>query len=409
VNTSLSNFFRRRDVWIAIAFQAILSIFFAQGYDFRVQYVAGRNIVEGVSPYIGGVLSGWMSLGYGTQVQGIGETPLWAMFLGLCYFLSAGQPFIFNFLSKIPILLANVSLGYFSYSKGARGWRFFLLNIYLIIMTVTWGKPDNLATLFAILALVADSASSSALLLSTSLMIKPLAVAILPAFFLRLRTERTRWRMIFLIGTAAVAAAMFLGPFIVFGWPIETVTGGFSSWFDHAGALSPFNLVKIQTGTEQLPTVIWWAGYLVILGTVFLTLYAMIRKPDNVLSYALLSGAVFFTLRPWNSEQNIVIVLALFILLRGQLPSRWLWIVPTIFAVLNNAPQQQLYLLIPAIIDDLNRLYAPFEIYRLWLKFFVSLAWLVVLWFNVTALWTTRGRRVTSWLKRTATIRTPNP
>ena len=110
---------------------------------------------------------------------------------------------------------------------------------------------------------------------------------------------------------------MFLGPFIVLGWPIETVTSGFSSWFGHAGALSPFNFVTIETGTEQLPSTLWWTGYLVILGTVVLTVYAMMRKPENTLRYALLSAAVFFTLRPWNSEQNVVILLTLFILLSG--------------------------------------------------------------------------------------------
>ena len=96
-NRSLSDFFKRRDVWVAIALQVVLSIFLAHGYDFLVEFVAGRNIVEGISPYLGGTLSGWMASGYGPQIQGIGETPLWALYLGLCYFLSAGQPFAIQF------------------------------------------------------------------------------------------------------------------------------------------------------------------------------------------------------------------------------------------------------------------------------------------------------------------------
>jgi hypothetical protein len=332
-----------------------------------------------------------MTLGYGSHVQGIGETPLWAIYLGLCYFLSAGQPFIFNFLSKIPIVAANVALAYFAYSKGIVGWRFFLFNIYLIVTSVTWGKPDNLATFLAVVALVAtDSATSSAILLSTSLMIKPLGVAILPAFFLRLRTKPIRWGMKFIVESLVVSAGMFLGPFVVFVWPVETVTSGFSNWFGHAGALSPFNIVAIENGTEQLPSTLW-IGYLVLLGTLVLIAYAMIRKPQNTLCYALLSAAVFFTLRPWNSEQNLVMILVLFILLRGELPSRWLWIIPVMFAVANNAIQEQFYLLMPTLVDELNRLYAPFNIYRLWLKFFLSLVWLAVLWFNVAAL--SRNRR----------------
>jgi hypothetical protein len=388
----LPDFFRRRDVWIATAIQVTLSVFLAHGFDFRVEYVAGRNIVNGISPYSGGILSGWMTLGYGSQVQGIGETPLWAIYMGLCYFLSGGQPFLFNFLSKIPIVAANVALAYFAYAKGVRGWRFFLFNIYLIAISVTWGKPDNLATLLVVVALVAtDSATSSAFLLSTSLMIKPLGVAILPAFFLRLRARSIQWGARFIVEAVLFSAGIFLAPFIIYGWSIGRLTYGFPTWFNHAGALSPFNFVSIETRTEQLPSNLWWIGYLVLVGTCVLIAYAMIRKPQNTLRYALFSAAVFFTLRPWNSEQNLVMILVLFILLSGELPSRWLWIVPMMFALANNAVQQQFYLLMPTIIDKLNDLYAPFEIYRLWLKFLLSLVWMTVLWFNVTALYKRKG------------------
>lgn len=364
--------------------QVVLSIFLAHGYDFRVAYVAGRNIVDGISPYLGGTLTGWMALGYGPQVQGIGETPLWALYLGLCYFLSAGQPFLFNFLSKIPIIAANVLLAYLAFSRGLKGWRFFLLNVFLIAITVTWGKPDNVATVLAILALVAtDSASSSALFLSTSLMIKPLALVILPAFSSRLSAKPIRWGARFVIETLVASAGMFLIPFAVLGWPITTVTNGFSSWFGRAGALSLFNFVTLGTGSEQLPSNLWWAGYLAPFGTLVLVAYGLFRRPQNTLRYALLSAAVFFTLRPWNSEQNLVIVFALFVLLRGDLPSRWLWIVPMCFAVAHSALQPQLYLLMPTIVDGLSRFYAPFDMYLLWLMSFISVVWLVVLWLSV--------------------------
>jgi len=387
VISSLSDFLRRPDVCIATALQLGLSIFLAHGYDFRVAYVAGSNIVKGASPYLGGSVSGWMVLGWGSQVQGLGETPIWALYLGVCYFLSSGQPFIFNFLTKMPIVAANTSLAYFTYSRGIKGWRFFLLNIYLIATSVTWGKPDNLATILAIAALVAtDSATSSALLLSTSLMIKPLAVAILPAFFLRLKHMPRLWSAGFIGETFLASVGMFFGPFVIFGWPIETVINGFSSWFGHAGALSPFNFIAIENGTEQLPSALWWTGYLVLFAALAMIAYAMVRETQNTLRYALLSAAVFFTLRPWNSEQNLVIILTLFILVRGELGSRWLWVIPMMFALANNAIQLQFYLLMPTIVNELNQLYVPVDIYRLWLKFFLSLAWLVVLWSNLSRL-----------------------
>jgi hypothetical protein len=143
--------------------------------------------------------------------------------------------------------------------------------------------------------------------------------------------------------------------------------------------------VIIVTGKEQLPYSLWWAGYLVIFGTLALIAYAIIRKPQNPLLYALLSSAVFFTLRPWNSEPNLLILLTLFILLRGELSSRWLWVIPLVFAVANNAVQQQIYLLMPTIVGELYRLYGSFDIYRLWLMFILSVIWLTVLWLSVAS------------------------
>ena len=202
-------------------------------------------------------------------------------------------------------------------------------------------------------------------------------------FLSRLSSKPIRWGTRFVIETFVASAGLFLIPFAVLGWPISTVTNGFSSWFSRAGALSIFNIVTLGTGTEQLPSNLWWAGYLAPFGTLALVAYGLIRKPQDTLRYALLSAAVFFTLRPWNSEQNLVIIFALFVLLRGDLPSRWLWIVPTCFAVANSALQAQLYLLMPWIVDYLSRFYAPFYTYLSWLKFFISLVWLIVLWLNV--------------------------
>lgn len=246
-----------------------------------VSYVAGRNIVTGASPYMGGTVSGWMTEGYGPHVQGIGETPAWALYLGLSYFLSGGQVFTFNFLSKLPIIGANVALGYFAYSRGARGWRFYFLNMFLILTSATWGQPDNLATYLAMLALISsDSAITSALLLSSSLMIKPLAVAILPAYFGGLGLKSRFWMIQFILGTIMMSSVLFLCPFFVLGWPLETVISGIFNWFSPVGGLSVFNAVQIVYGTTILPTSISWVAYLLPLSILLLTAFA-VRRPDG--------------------------------------------------------------------------------------------------------------------------------
>jgi hypothetical protein len=96
-----------------------------------------------------------------------------------------------------------------------------------------------------------------------------------------------------------------------------------------------------------------------------------------------LSASLFFTLRPWTSEQNLIIALTLFILIHGRIPSKWLWAIPFVFAFANNSPQQELFLLWPGIVSALDLLYRPVNTYRLWLKFLLASAWLVALWANV--------------------------
>jgi len=375
---------KQRDIRLALLLQLFLSIFLAHGYDFRVSYVAGRNIVEGLSPYFGGTASGWLAEGYGPEVQGIGETPLWALYLGLSYFLSAGQPFLFNFITKLPIFGANIALAYLVHSKGCKGWRFYLVNAFLILTTVTWGKPDNLATYLAVLSLTAtESAVGSALLLSTSIMIKPLAVAILPAFFSRLRSKSKSWSVKFVVSAFGVSGMLFITPFLALGWPFETVTSGFVNWFEPAGALSPFNVLEIFYGIFALPSYWRWVGYLAPVAILILTAYGFFRPAKDTLRLGLLSASVFFTLRPWTSEQNLVIALTLFILINGEITSKRLWAVPLLFAFANNSLQQQLFLLWPGIVSTLDLLYRPVNIYRLWLKFILASAWLLTLWTNV--------------------------
>jgi hypothetical protein len=279
-----------------------------------------------------------------------------------------------------------VGLAHLAYARGLTGWRFYLLNIFLIATTVTWGKADNLATYLALLALiVVQSPIGAALLLSTSIMIKPLAVAIAPSFVSLLVTRPGRWGLQFVPAALILSGTFFTMPFIVLGWPLETVIGGLVNWLSPAGALSPFNILEALYGILAIPPSLWWAGYLAPLGMLLLAAYPLLRPPKDPLRFALLSAALFFTLRPWVSEQNLVIVLALFILLRGRLPSRWLWVVPFVFAIANDGVQQQFFLLMPNVVDDLDAFYGAYELVRLWLRFGLSLVWLGVLWFNVRA------------------------
>jgi len=386
---------RKRPVILSVAIQLALAPFLAHGYDFRVSYVAGRNIASGLSPYFGGELLGMFAEGYGPHIQGLGETPLWALYLGLCYLLSAGQPFLFNLLTKLPIIAANLALAYALYSRGAEGWRFFLLNPFLLTVSTTWGKADNVATLLVVVALVGLSSTlRSASTLAASVMVKPLAVAVMPAFIGALRPKPSR-AAYYILAFAVISACLFIAPFTLLGWPVSTLVEGLPNWLRPAGGLSPLNVVEPLLGRATLPPSLSWLGYLAPITLLLLTAYAAIRPPASqrqVLGLALLSASLFFSFRPWVSEQNLVLPLTLFLLL-GRFPTRLLWVVPLLFMLTNNSLQQQLYLLRPTIVEELYRLDGLIGPFRLWLRFSLSLAWLAVLWVSVLSILRKSDRR----------------
>ncbi|MEM4302644.1 MAG: hypothetical protein QW470_07250 [Candidatus Caldarchaeum sp.] len=362
---------KSREVLCSILLQLGLAVFLAHGYDFRVNYVAGRNVVLGRSPYVGGVVEGVLAEGYGSHVQGLGETPLWALYTGLAYSLSSGNLFFFNTLLKIPVIAANIFLSYLVMKRGGDRF-FFLYNPYLLLVSSVWGKPDNIAVLLALTAVGCGWGPLSA---AASLMVKPLALAIAPSFIALWR--RSRDRILYWLASSAV---MFFTPFLLLGWPLENVVYGVFNWFKPAGGISVFNFVEAVYGVSTLPQWLEPLSYLSAASLAIVLLLAVKHPPadaDDVLRLGLVSASLFLSLRPWVSEQNLLIIHSLFLLVCGRLPSRLLWVVPLIFAAVNLAIPQQLYLLRPSIVEELTILNHPA---RYWLKFATSIAWLTVLW-----------------------------
>lgn len=368
------NYLMRREVLCSIFLQVGLSFFLAHGYDFRVNYLAGKNIVSGLSPYEGGYIGGPLSAGYDSYVQGIGETPIWALFTGLVYLVSFGDIFLFNIILKIPIIMANIALSYLVMKRGG-DYLFFLYNPYLLLVSSIWGKPDNVAVLLAIISIAPLDRWYGSLTFASSLMIKPLAISITPSVFAAWWEKRKR-----IFFTFATTASMFLAPFILLGWKLETVVYGFLNWFKPVGGISPFNFVEAIYGVSTLPQWLEFVSYLSAVAIVVMILLAVKRPPANVIGVfklGLVSASLFLSLRPWVSEQNLLIILSLFIMVCGRLPTRMLWIAPLVFAGFNLSIPQQLYLLYPPVIEGLAALNHPI---RLWLKFATSITWLAVLW-----------------------------
>jgi hypothetical protein len=367
---------KAREFLLPLALQFGVGALLAHGYDFRVSYVAGRNVASGLSPYEGGLVEGFLASGYGGYVQGIGETPLWPLYLGMAYLLSGGQIFLFNLFLKTPIVLANLVLAFLMFRLGRDG-RYFLYNPFLLLVSVAWGKPDNIAALLAVTALTAYGPIRSPLSAAASLMVKPLTITAAPAYLARHRQSFTR-----IAAATALTAAMFFSPFIALGWSLETPLNGLSNWIKPAGGISPFNLVEAVYGfgSYTLPDGLELIGMLSPASILLLVIFALYYPPkslEGVFRLGLLSSSLFLSLRPWVSEQNLLIIHVFLILVCGRLPNTSLWTIPLAFAAANLAIPQTLYLVRPTIIDELYLLDNPI---RLWLKFILAATWLAALW-----------------------------
>ncbi len=372
----------------ALALQFGFAIFLAHGYDFRVNYVAGRNVASGLSPYLGGELSGDLAAGYGPSVQGLGETPLWALYMGVSYILSAGDIFLFNLISKIPIIMANIILSIIAVRRGCDGI-FFLLNPFTLLVTASWGKPDNIASLLSMIGLLYGwGGYRSSLALSASLLIKPLALPLLPGHLGFFRIFSKLKALIFLTVLTGTTLVFFLLPFLIFSWPLQTVIEGLPNWLKPAGGISPFNIVEALTGEQILPESLLALGLLAPVSIIILVLLSFLLPPtgpSKALNLALLGAMVFFTLRPWVSEQNLFIILALIIMVNRRLPSRLLWVVPLLFSLANLSLPQNLYLVGLSFFgaNVIEELHDVDNEARLWIRLVLSVAWLVILWRTV--------------------------
>jgi len=358
--------------------QLVLSPFLAHGYDFLVSLVAARNVVSGVGAYEGGYEP---NPSYGDAIQGIGEFPLWPIILALAYAAAGGNNFIFNLLYKLPIIASNITASRLLYKLGSDGWRDFLLNPYILFISAVWGKPDVIAALLGLYALTrAERIVFSALLTALSLNIKPLALPLIPAITAyNITTAGVRTGAAFLALAIIFSIIIFLAPFQVLGWRIETPLSGLGNWFRIAGGLSPANILEsiYEAGYYTLPDQLLWLGYLspaslLIFSVLVITRYRP-RDKDSLAKTAFLGVFFFLLTRTWVSEQNLAMIFALYSLSSLTQIPKPLWTVSLVFAAINLTPLHVLYPIWPTIIIDYYNSLGWIDPTRLLTKFITSL------------------------------------
>jgi hypothetical protein len=97
---------------------------------------------------------------------------------------------------------------------------------------------------------------------------------------------------------------------------------------------------------------------------------------------------IFFLTRTWTSEQNLMLILPMVLILTylGELPKICLtatWVLPLIFTFFNTSPPQLLFPVLPELMENLLRRMDVYRSGRLAARMIVVIPWQIIGWWMV--------------------------
>lgn len=392
-------------VLVSVLVQVPLAVFLGHYYDERSFMDTGYLVSAGLNPYQHYVISVFSSNPDMTGLNPlIGYPPLWPLLLGAIYRVSFNivpNLFLYNFAIKIPVIAGNIGLAYVTRAvlrrQGASqrqiqfAWLFLLFNPFTLLTTAAWGEFDTLIALLCVASLYylsVGKAAASGLLLSLSVVLKPITLPLLPLPLLFAPTRSLRGALRYLAVCAAVVVGLWFLPFTLLGWAAPASAGQVGSFFSMAGGLTPFNLVEIIYDTQTLPASLAFLGYLWI-PAVLVAYYAVYRNPPRsctgLMAKAVGLLLVFFLTRSWLAEQNVNVVLPLALLAlpveKFEFPRfDFLWVLPLAFMFLNTSFNLLFFLVAPNVISSLAYIDLYIRSWRLIARFAVVVALQVFAW-----------------------------
>ena len=384
-------------VLTSVLIQMFFGFFLGHYFDQRVFMAAGYLVGSGGDPYkpieLVHVFENPLLNGF---VPTIGYPPPWPLVLGLIYRVSYGvvqNVFIYNFATKIPIIMANIALAYLvrkillnlhsNKKKAEDAWLFLLFNPFIILTTAAWGQIDSFAALLCISSLylvTKGRIKESAFLLAISIAVKPVALALVPLPLLLSGRLVSRKNLLFLVVLAAVFFLFVLIPIAVLGWSIPLSSNNFTNRFGMAGGLTVFSLAEIIQGSPIIPSSLWLLGFLWV-PALFIGYYFVYRNPPcsvgDIVTKSIGLVLVFFLMRSWLSEPNLNLLLPFMLIAvgLGKMEKRvfhLFWIIPLVFLIINFAFPQLFFLIYPSVLDALAQFDLQFGITRLVARFFVA-------------------------------------
>jgi Gpi18-like mannosyltransferase len=392
-------------VLLSILVQIPLAILLGHYYDERSFIDTGFLVSSGLNPYQPHLITVFSSNPDLTGINPIiGYPPLWPLLLGLIYRLSYNivpNLFLYNFAIKVPVIASNIGLAYVtknvmqrlgeSEKKTRAAWLFLLFNPFILLTTAAWGEFDTLIALLCVASLYLLSKGmigKSALLLSLSIVLKPISFPLVGLPLLFSPTKNLRKILTYILICAVIVLTLWFLPFNLLGWMAPSSANEVTSYFRMAGGMTVFNVVEIFQNTTTLPTSLDFLGYIWI-PALLLGYYIVYRNPPKTFNELTKASVglllIFFLTRTWLSEPNfdLVISLALLALTFKDLNFRnfaFLWVIPLVFLFLNTAFPQLFFLVSPSIISSLAQTDQYIRSWRLIAKFIAVVILQVFAW-----------------------------
>jgi hypothetical protein len=389
-------------VFVQIPLAALLGHF----YDQTIFLQTGYLVSSGLNPYQPHFINIFPNPYLTGTSNIIGYPPPWPFLLGFIYRITYSQLpnlFLYNFATKIPIILSNIALAFFTRQvmrqqnlppKAIRfAWLFLLFNPFTLLTTTAWGEFDTVVALLCLIGvflLGQGKPVQSALVLALSFVLKPISLPLLGLPLLYRSGKRVKMLSAALV-IVTVVGVLWFAPFYLLGWAAPISPGEVGSFFTMTGGMTIFNAIDIFRQSSILPSNWWSFSYLWVnalwIPLLLLGYFWVYRNPPkNFLSAtkgAIVLLLVFFLSRTWLSEPNINILLPLFLILLGygkikRTTFHLLWIIPFAFLFLNYAFTQLFFLVDQNVILAIANFDLQFGTWRLLGRFGVTLLWYVL-------------------------------
>lgn len=390
----------------SVIVQLVLGLFFGHAYDIRIFMATGYQVATGHDPYILPDLRAVFHNPAFIGMTSIGYPPPWPLLLGLIYLLSYGLTqniLVYNLAIKLPIIISNLWLAYLvrdvlqeqSRDPGIphKAWIFLLFNPFLLYFTTAWGQFDSLVavlTLAALITLHKGRLATSSILLALAIALKPTPISVILEVIVYLWGAPWQ-RLIRYLAAFTVSMLVFcVVPFFIFKWDASPILQGWNAQFSVSGGLSLTTLYELSAGTYQLPGNWWLLGF-IWLPAIIIGALRMQRGNHGFIDLLKMSLAlilIFFLTRAWLSEQNLVLILPIVLVLAylAELPGIVLsavWILPMIFTVFNTSPPQLLFPILPELMNKLLQWMDGFRTARLVTRMILVIPWQVAGWWMV--------------------------